>query len=177
VTTVTAGDGDPRYRVAADACSSAARRLAGVSDGGGVPKGATVTHRRFLYAWVAGTWGVVFGVVGCVFLLAPGKTGESLTALAAAFGLAGEIRTTCGDLWWALAVSLMATITVLALASAGDPRERSLFVALLTAKLTSTAMFVVLAAAQGGAWALCAAADGLVAASLVAARAGERSGP
>lgn len=132
--------------------------------------GLPLVVRASPYAHLARAWAVVFAAVGSAFLLAPRRSTDALNRLAGALGLRGEIGGAGGELWWVLAVSLMATVTVLAEASARRPDDAVPFTALLTAKLVSTVLFAGLAIGRGGAWALCALGDGFVAASLVFAR-------
>ncbi|MBI4862707.1 MAG: hypothetical protein HY815_20970 [Candidatus Riflebacteria bacterium] len=125
-----------------------------------------------VFCVVARLWAVVFCLVGACFLVAPGLVPDLVSALAGRLGLGGRIQSGPGGLWWILALSLMATITVLAETCAREPYNLFAFRALVTAKLVSTAGFVGLATTGGAVWLLCALGDGFVAATLLLARRG-----
>jgi hypothetical protein len=125
---------------------------------------------RECYSPVARAWSWVFALFGLTFLAAPEWAGGRLTTLAGILGLPGRIVAPGGTLWWVLALSLMSCVTVLAAASARRPADHGAYVALMTAKLSSTLLFVMLAISHGWAWLLCAAGDGFVALTLWLAR-------
>jgi hypothetical protein len=126
--------------------------------------------RGRLFSRLARFWSVCFLVFGLLFLAAPEAVGRWLTSLAGLFGLRGEIAAPAGTLWWVLTLSLMSTIVVLSAYCARHPRRREPYVALMTAKLVSSAGFLWLALWSGPAWLVCAVGDGFVALSLWAAR-------
>lgn len=121
---------------------------------------------REMFVWTARVWGVVFLLVGATFAVRPVAVGEDLTALARVLRLGGVVESGPRDLWWVLALSMMLTITVLALWCANEPDNAAPFVGLMTSKLTSTFCFLVLSLAVGPAWLLCALGDGFVALTL-----------
>jgi hypothetical protein len=125
---------------------------------------------RRTYAIVARSWACAFALVGLLFLAAPGATGAIVTWLGRKMGLSGTMTSSGGDLWWVLAVSLMASITALAEVSARAPESDGPYVTLMVAKLTSTALFSGLAVSHGTIWWLCAGTDGFVALTLWLAR-------
>lgn len=131
-------------------------------------------HRSGIYARVARCWAGVFAVVGLAFLVAPGTVAATIEAVARAAHLQGSVETGGGRLWWVLAVSLMAVLTRLALASAQRPEDRTAYNALLTSKVVSTLGFAALAIQSGSAWWICAGADGFVAVTLVLADRADR---
>lgn len=122
------------------------------------------------YVWTARIWAVVFFLVGLGFALRPEATGSDLTAIANLFGVSGQVVSGPVDLWWVLTLSLMATITVLATWCSLQPQNAAPFVALMTAKLTSTAVFLILALTFSPAWLTGAVGDGFVALTLWLAR-------
>lgn len=131
--------------------------------------GADAASPYGLYRRVAGTWAAVFVLAGLAFMLAPDLVGRGLVALAAPFGLGGHVPTAPGSLWFVLAGSLMATISVLAYQTARRPEEGGPYVALMTAKLVSTVAFLFLAK-HGDIWLLCAVCDGSIALTLAVSR-------
>lgn len=122
-----------------------------------------------LYRRVAGAWAVVFVLAGLAFMFVPDMVGQGLVALAAPLGLGGQVPTAPGSLWFVLAGSLMATISVLAVQTARRPEDGGPYVALMTAKLVSTVAFLFMAT-HGDIWLLCAICDGSIALSLAVAR-------
>jgi hypothetical protein len=131
--------------------------------------GADAAHPYRLYSRVAGAWSAVFVVAGLGFVLVPDLVGRGLVALAAMLGLAGQVPTAPGSLWFVLTGSLMATISMLAYQTARRPEESAPYVSLMTAKLVSTVAFLALAR-EANIWLLCAACDGFIALTLAAAR-------
>lgn len=131
--------------------------------------------RTGVYRRVALLWAVVFAAVGLAFALAPARVAAMIEAVARPARLSGAIDAG-GKLWWVLAVSLMAVLTVLALASAYRPEDRTAFRTLLLSKLVSTLGFAALVVQDGSIWCICATADGFVATTLyVADRADSRA--
>src|SRR5688572_20501794 len=127
------------------------------------------------YVWTARIWAAVFLLVGLGFAFRPEATGHDLTAIANLFGVGGEVVSGPRTLWWVLTLSLMATITVLSAWCSYAPENPAPFVALMTAKLTSTAIFLLLAAMFSPAWLTGAAGDGFVALTLWLTRRRARS--
>ncbi|MFW6049834.1 MAG: hypothetical protein ACODAU_01600 [Myxococcota bacterium] len=128
----------------------------------------TRSERR--YRWLARTWGHVFLGAGALFAVAPDAVARGLAWEGALLGLDGSIRFGGGTLAWALSLSLMATLVLLAYRSAARPRDPGPYRALMLSKLTSTAVFVLLAIEQGPVWLLAANADFFVALTLFVVR-------
>jgi hypothetical protein len=126
---------------------------------------ATSRYRLLLHLWA-----LVFAIVGLLFAFAPHFTGAALARLGALLALGGSLDTSPEGLWHPLAVSLMVAVTGLALLSASRPEARGPWLALLLAKLVSTAFFLRLARDGGAVWLIAAGADAFVALSLVLAR-------
>jgi hypothetical protein len=120
---------------------------------------------KLSYARVARFWAIVFFTVCLLFLLMPHRTGEALTGLANKIGLAGNIAMPTDNLWYVLALSFMAIITICAWTSAAHPAHRETYYGLLVAKTISSVGFLVMAL-HAPAWAICALGDGFVALTL-----------
>ena len=122
------------------------------------------------YRLLAQFWSVAFVVTGLEFAWMPEFLSTQMHAAAALLGLSGHIDLTPGSLWHVIALSLMIAVTILAVQTARRPEARGPYLALQAAKISSTLMFLVLAATHGGIWLLCALTDGAIAVSLFAAR-------
>lgn len=122
------------------------------------------------YRWIARFFGHCFALAGLAFALAPEQVVAFLMWEGAWLGLEGEMRFGQGTLAWALALSLMAVLVLLARQTAARPRDPGPFRALVLSKLTSTAVFVYLAYVHGPVWVLAALTDFSIAVVLVAAR-------
>jgi len=129
-----------------------------------------VNDSYHIYRLVCRILAIAFGVVGLAVLFLPGFLAASIEFVSGFVGLAGEIRIGAADLDHVLAVSLMGCLVVLALGSGRRPEQLPPYVALLAAKVVSTAGFTYLALTAGPAWVLPAVADGSVIAALVVAR-------
>lgn len=125
---------------------------------------------QITYSFVARFWAVVFFLVGLSFLIIPYEVAVSLNQIAHAVGLSGEITAPVGNLWQVLSLSLMSCVTLCAWFSANNPNEGGVYVALVVAKLVSTAGFIVLTTHLASAWLVCAVADGFVAITLMLSR-------
>ncbi len=120
-------------------------------------------------------WAIVFVIAGLGFAAAPALVADFLNGQAGMLGLVPGIPTERNTLWYALALSLMATITYLAW-EAGRPGASPVLVrALVLSKLVSTAGFSVAAITLASGWWLCALADGFIAVTLLIARRPERT--
>lgn len=107
-------------------------------------------------------WAIVFAIAGLAFVAVPDLIAGNLNDLASWLGLTPGIPALRASLWYALALSLMATITYLAW-EAGRPGATPVLVrALLLSKLVSTAGFSIAALTLASGWWLCALADGFV---------------
>ncbi len=121
-------------------------------------------HRR--YRLLAQFWSVAFVVTGLLFALAPERLGSDMQTAARLLGLRGTLDVTPWSMWHVIALSLMVTVTLLSWQSAQDPTAQAPYRTLQAAKLSSTAIFLLLAATQGSIWLLAAATDGSIALSL-----------
>jgi hypothetical protein len=122
------------------------------------------------YRRLARFWGHCFLVAGLLFAVAPGRVVEFLRWEGALVGLGGDMHFGQGTLSWALALSLMAVLVLLARQTAARPRDPAPYHALVLSKLMSTAVFLYLAYVHGPVWVFAAGADFFVAVTLVAAR-------
>lgn len=122
------------------------------------------------YRWLARFWGHCFLVVGVLFAVVPARIAQFLEWQGSLLGLGGHLEFGKGTLAWALALSLMATLVLLAHRSAARPGDPGPYRALMLSKLTSTAVFLHLAWVQGPVWVLAANADFFVAVTLFVAR-------
>ncbi len=125
-------------------------------------------HRR--YTLLAQFWAASFVVTGLIFLFAPLQLGAQMQWTAQLLGLNGTIACAPDSMWHVIALSLMVTVTMLSLQTAQDPDARAPYLTLQAAKLSSTALFLLLAARHGSIWILAAATDGGIALSLFLAR-------
>lgn len=128
----------------------------------------TVT-RMLSFPVICRLWAVVFVAVGLAFAVAPHQIAELLNGLAALLGLTPGIPAGRDSLWYVLALSLMATLGYLAWDAARPGAQPTARVAVLLSKFVSTAGFAVAALTLASGWWLCAAADGFVAVTLIAA--------
>lgn len=122
------------------------------------------------YCRLARFWGHCFVGTTIAFAVFPHQVGHFLTWEGGELGLGGQVTVGRGTLAWALALSLMATLTLLAYRSASHPRDRLAYRALMCSKLASTAVFLYLAAGGAPVWLLAAATDGFIAATLFVGR-------
>ena len=123
-----------------------------------------------IYSAMCRLLAVAFAVVGVGLFAVPGVLASTIEFLGRFVGLTGEVTLGTGDLDHVLAVSLMACIVVLAVGTARRPEQLTPYVALLAAKVVSTAGFAYLAILGGSVWTLAALADGSVIVVLVVAR-------
>ena len=123
-----------------------------------------------LYSTICWVFCAAFAAVLIGLALLPDQLVALMNWSTGLFGLGGEIGMGAGDLDHVLSLSLMSCIVVLAAYSAKRPQVEELFVALLTAKVVSTAGFAYLALIGGGVWILPTLTDGLVIVGLVVAR-------
>jgi len=119
------------------------------------------------YSTVAHIWAFVFAFVGLSFTFVPTQTALLLTKLANAIGLSGDIVFVSNDLAHILALSLMATLTVLASTSGSYPLDNIPFIGILVAKFTSVFFFTWMTITVCPAWAVCAFGDLFVAVTLL----------
>ncbi len=129
--------------------------------------------RPALYPIVARVWAVGFLLTGATFALQPQRVVAQLATLSGWVGLSGTVEAPAGNLWHVLALSLMASISLLAWQSAREPGRAGPFHTLLLAKMVSTFGFTILAVQAGSVWALCAATDAFIALTLWLARAAD----
>ena len=122
------------------------------------------------YRLLAQFWSVAFVVTGLEFAFIPQFLSTQMHLAASLLGLTGHIDLAPGSLWHVIALSLMIAVTMLAWQTARRPEDPSPYVTLQTAKVSSTLMFLFLAATQGSIWLLCALTDGSIALSLFLAR-------
>ncbi len=126
--------------------------------------------QKSFYPVLSRFWGWVFVVVGLTFVVAPNHVSLWLVKISYFLGVPLVIQGPATNLWYVLALSLMAAVSACAFLSARYPEERGVYVVLILAKLTSTLGFFYFAVWYGPLWLLCAFADGFVALTLVAAR-------
>jgi hypothetical protein len=122
------------------------------------------------YQWLARFFGHSFLVAGLLFAIAPERVVAFLMWEGALLGLEGDLQFGQGTLSWALALSLMAVLVLLARQTAARPRDPAPYRALVLSKLVSTAVFMYLAFLHGPVWVLAALTDFSIAVVLVIAR-------
>jgi hypothetical protein len=114
-------------------------------------------------------WAAVFLMTGIGFAVTPHLIADLLNSLAAALKLTPGIPTERDTLWYALALSLMATISYLSWEASRPGAAPSALRAVLLSKAVSTIAFSVAALTLASGWWLCAFADAFVAATLIVA--------
>jgi len=118
------------------------------------------------YSQLTGIWALVFFFVAMLFLFVPDLVVVSLNGLAELLGLSGTVTAPASTLWHVLALSLMGTLTVLAVTASKHPTEKTYYTTIVSAKMISVVGFTLLAIQFGSAWLICAVADGFVALTL-----------
>lgn len=129
------------------------------------------------YRRLARGWQIAFGLFGLLLAVRPDLIVGVVTAVAGVLGMSGTLPPPADGLDWILGISLMATLTLLAGETARHPLEVAPFRALMVAKWTSTAGFVLLAFARGTIWFVPALVDGGIAFSLLHGRRGIAARP
>ena len=122
-----------------------------------------------IYSFVVKLWSAIFLLVGLFFLLIPETLELYLNNLVEIIGLDGRISLYTENLWYALSLSLMAALTIIAALSAQFPQQKFLFITIIVAKLVSVASFIYSAFTLESAWLVCAFADLFVAITLFVA--------
>lgn len=111
-------------------------------------------------------WALAFAATGIGFVAWPEHIGAGLAAAGRWLHLSGQIDVQPGTLWHVLALSLMVSVTGLAMQCAQRPLDEAPYRLLMAAKIASTLGFAWLALDRGSIWLLAAATDGFVALSL-----------
>ncbi|MFW5968742.1 MAG: hypothetical protein ACOCV2_14555 [Persicimonas sp.] len=129
-----------------------------------------MSERTHTYSTICWILAICFAVVLAGLAFTPDLLATVMEEAGGLVGLRGDIAVGAGSLAHALALSLMATITYLAVAGAKNPESLVAYRALMTAKIMSTFVFLFLTVTAASIWLLPTITDASVIVVLVLAR-------